>query len=141
MNDDMQEMVVTEDQCEQQQQIEEDDHVRHNTDQYCGRTCNNDHTCDALFLACVSSDDHHVEIPKQRNHWMDRWISGRLTRHTQKGGTSRGKIGYNSRTQNLITNMEIFFNKSCNITTMKNRDRCLISSAGVEAGGNTSLNS
>jgi len=34
MNEDPQEMVVTVDQCEEQQQIEEDDHVRHNSDQF-----------------------------------------------------------------------------------------------------------
>jgi len=62
-------MVVTEDHCAQQQQIEEDDHVWHNTDQFCGRICHNDHICDALSSTSVSGDDHHCEIPKQRNHW------------------------------------------------------------------------
>ena len=64
MNEDLQKMVVTKDQCVQQQQIKEDDHVRHNTDQFCGQICHNDHTCDALSTTCVSVDDHHCEIPK-----------------------------------------------------------------------------
>jgi len=49
MNEDPQKMVVTKDQCAQEQQIKEGDHVRHNTNQFCGQICHNDHIV-TLFL-------------------------------------------------------------------------------------------
>jgi len=58
-------MIVRKDQFGQLRQIEGDDH---NTYQSCSLACDNDHTCDALFLARKSDCNHHVKMPKQRNH-------------------------------------------------------------------------
>lgn len=55
-------MIVRGDHIEQQQHIEEDDHIMHNTCQSCCLAC------DAILLACEKDGDHHIEMPKQRNH-------------------------------------------------------------------------
>lgn len=53
--------MVSREQLGQLPQIEEDDCVRHNIDQFCVRACNNVQTHDTLFLACEGNCDHHAE--------------------------------------------------------------------------------